>query len=208
MGSHCISGNISCIQIAINHPGLPWWLRWLRICPQCRRPSFDPWVGKIPWRREWPPTPVFLAGEFHEQSSLPSYSPWDHKVSDQLTLSLCILGSRRQEAAPSFSRQGCFICSFPRWLTAAWVSGIPFTIFHLYSHLKAGTRFWSALYLSPFSSPDLIPFKHLRSSRQSTQPARGKESAECAPATAKPVSYLAPGSLSLTALCLTLKKNQ
>jgi len=30
-----------------------------------RRPSFDPWVKKIPWRREWLPTPVFLPGEFH-----------------------------------------------------------------------------------------------------------------------------------------------
>jgi len=28
---------------------------------------FDPWVGKIPWRREWQPTPVFLPGKFHEQ---------------------------------------------------------------------------------------------------------------------------------------------
>ena len=26
---------------------LPWWLRWQRICQQCRRPGFDPWVGKI-----------------------------------------------------------------------------------------------------------------------------------------------------------------
>ena len=32
-------------------------------CPQCRRPGFDPWVGKIPWRSEWEPTPVFLSGE-------------------------------------------------------------------------------------------------------------------------------------------------
>ena len=32
---------------------------------QCGRPGFDPWVGKIPWRRERPPTPVFWAGEFH-----------------------------------------------------------------------------------------------------------------------------------------------
>ena len=29
--------------------------------PQCRRPRFNPWVGKIPWRRKWQPTPVFLA---------------------------------------------------------------------------------------------------------------------------------------------------
>ena len=31
----------------------------------CEGPGFDPWVGKIPWRREWLPTPVFLPGEFH-----------------------------------------------------------------------------------------------------------------------------------------------
>ena len=32
--------------------GLPWWLRWQRICQQCKRPGFDLWVGKIPWRRD------------------------------------------------------------------------------------------------------------------------------------------------------------
>ena len=41
---------------------LPWWLRWSRICLQCRRPGFDPWVRKIPWRRKQQPTPVFLPG--------------------------------------------------------------------------------------------------------------------------------------------------
>ena len=30
--------------------------------PQCRRPGFDPWVAKIPWRRAWQPTPLFLPG--------------------------------------------------------------------------------------------------------------------------------------------------
>ena len=39
------------------------------------RPGFDLWVGKIPWRREWLPTPVFFPGEFHGQRSLESYSP-------------------------------------------------------------------------------------------------------------------------------------
>ena len=38
-------------------------------CP-CRRPRFDPWVGKIPWRREWQPTLVFLPGKSHGQRSL------------------------------------------------------------------------------------------------------------------------------------------
>ena len=37
---------------------------------QCRRPRLDPWVGKIPWRRGWLPTPVFLPRELHEQRSL------------------------------------------------------------------------------------------------------------------------------------------
>ena len=34
---------------------------------QCRRPGFDTWVRKIPWRRKWQPTPVFLPGESHGQ---------------------------------------------------------------------------------------------------------------------------------------------
>ena len=33
-----------------------------KICLQSRRPGFDPWVGKIPWGKEWLPTPVFLPG--------------------------------------------------------------------------------------------------------------------------------------------------
>jgi len=43
---------------------------------------FDPWVRKIPWRREWLPTPEFLPGEFHAHRSLASYSPWGCKESD------------------------------------------------------------------------------------------------------------------------------
>ena len=43
------------------------------------RRGFDPWVGKIPWEREWQPTPVFLPGEFHGQRSLADYSPWGFK---------------------------------------------------------------------------------------------------------------------------------
>ena len=43
---------------------------------QCRRRGFNPWVGKIPWRRKWQPTAVFLPGESHGQRSLVGYSPW------------------------------------------------------------------------------------------------------------------------------------
>ena len=59
--------------------GLPWWLSWQRICLQCGRPGFDPWVGRIPWRRAWQPIPVFLPGESHGQRSLLGYSPWGCK---------------------------------------------------------------------------------------------------------------------------------
>ena len=40
------------------------------------------WVRKIPWRRKWQPTSVFLPGKFHGQWSLEGYSPWDHKQLD------------------------------------------------------------------------------------------------------------------------------
>ena len=57
-------------------------LRWLRICLQSRRPRFHPWVRKIPWKKEWLPTPVFLPGRFHGQKSLEGYSLWSGKESD------------------------------------------------------------------------------------------------------------------------------
>ena len=49
---------------------------------QYRRCRFDPWVGKMPWRRKWQHTPIFLPGESHGQRSLVSYSAWGHKESD------------------------------------------------------------------------------------------------------------------------------
>ena len=60
-----------------------------RICLQCRRHrrhEFDPWVGKMPWRRAWQPTPVFLPGKSYGQSNLVDYSPWGNKESDTTEL--------------------------------------------------------------------------------------------------------------------------
>ena len=58
-----------------------------------KRPGFDPWVGKIPWRRAWLPTPVFLPGESHGQRSLMGYSPQGPKESDttEATYHACTL---------------------------------------------------------------------------------------------------------------------
>ena len=49
-----------------------------RIHLQCGRPRFDPWVGKIPWRRAWQPTPVFSPGE----------SPWREEPGELLSMEL------------------------------------------------------------------------------------------------------------------------
>ena len=62
----------------------------VRIHLQCGRPGFDPWVGKIPWRRERLTTPVFWPREFHGL-----FSPWGHKESDmteQLSLHFTLEG--------------------------------------------------------------------------------------------------------------------
>ena len=66
---------------------------------ECRRPGFDPWVRKIPWRRAWQPTPVFWSGKFHGQRSLADNSPWSRgrKESDMTgRLTFWNMGSTRE----------------------------------------------------------------------------------------------------------------
>ena len=66
------------VRVVKNHP-----------CKRCRTCRFDPWVRKIPCRRKWQPTPVFLPGKFHGQRRLEGFSSWARKESDmteQLTL--------------------------------------------------------------------------------------------------------------------------
>ena len=46
---------------------------------QCKGHAFNPWVGKIPWRKKWQPTPIFLPGKSHGQRSLAGCSPWGRK---------------------------------------------------------------------------------------------------------------------------------
>ena len=59
--------------------GFPWWLSGREPACQCRRCRFDPCVWKIPWRKKWQPTPIFLPGEFHGQRNLVGYSLWGCK---------------------------------------------------------------------------------------------------------------------------------
>ena len=55
------------------------------VCLQDRRPWFSSWLWKIPWRKEWQPTPVFLPGEFHGQRSLAGYKPMGSQSWTQLS---------------------------------------------------------------------------------------------------------------------------
>ena len=59
--------------------GLSWWLSGREFACQYRRQGFDPWVGKIPWRRKWKPISVILPGKPHGQGSLVGYNPWGCK---------------------------------------------------------------------------------------------------------------------------------
>ena len=74
------------------------------------RCGFDPWVGKIPWKRELQPTPVLLLGESHGQRSLVGYSPQGHKrVGHDLA---CLVGHENNLPISSTLRAGIM----PVWL--------------------------------------------------------------------------------------------
>ena len=75
------------------------WLNGKESTCQRRRCRFIPWVKKIPWRRKWQPTSVFLPGKSHGQRSLMGYGPWSHKESDtteQLSTHVQVRGHRQE----------------------------------------------------------------------------------------------------------------
>ena len=59
--------------------GLPSWLSSKELACNAGDPGLIPGVRKIPWRRAWQPTPVFLPGEFQGQRNLADYSLWGHR---------------------------------------------------------------------------------------------------------------------------------
>ena len=70
------------IKVSLHFQGLPWWLDSTESACQCKRHGFSLWVRKIPWRRKWQPTPVFLPGKSHGQRSLAASSLWGCKEQD------------------------------------------------------------------------------------------------------------------------------
>ena len=89
-------------------------------CRRCKRREFDLWVRKIPWRRKWQPTLIFLPGESHGQRSLVSYSPWCHRESDttemiytQATTIIQWLYLMLWSDSVQFSHSGMYDCLWP-----------------------------------------------------------------------------------------------
>ena len=80
--SHLLRLNLSVYTLLRVLNGLSCWLSGKEPSCQCRRLRFDHKsgrIGKIPWRRKWQPTPVFLPGKSHGQRSLVGYSAWGCK---------------------------------------------------------------------------------------------------------------------------------
>ena len=59
-------------------------IQMVKNLPAMQETQVQSLVKKIPWRREWLPTPVFLPGKSHGQRSLVGYSAWGHRESDRL----------------------------------------------------------------------------------------------------------------------------
>ena len=96
------------------------------------------WVGKIPWRRKWQPTPGFLPGEFLGQRSLAGCSPWGHKESDTT------------EHARAHTR--CDTCIFTYWyLAVIFQIGSGSRDFHSLAFSPLLLVLWAGRHLSNFS---------------------------------------------------------
>ena len=93
------------------------------------KPGFNPWVGKIPWRRERLPTLVFWSGEFHGL-----HSPWGHKESDRtkrLSLVCCSLKDKWEQFH-------ILLCLFSGLFKYSPVLIMPLDSFSLYKLLCEG----------------------------------------------------------------------
>ena len=92
-------------------PGLPWWLRQESLCLQCKRPRFDPWVRKIPWRRKWQLTPVLLPGKSHDGGA---WWATVHRVTKSRTRLSDFTSPTRPWCLSSSYLNKCLLCFFWR----------------------------------------------------------------------------------------------
>ena len=92
LGCLSLSPNPAVLGISITMDFIiSWWISRKESACNAGDPGSIPGSGRFPWRRKWPPTPVFLPGEFHGQRSLVGYSPWGCKESDTTERFLLLL---------------------------------------------------------------------------------------------------------------------
>ena len=97
------SGPPWCLNAQSRYSGLPWCLNGKEPACQWRRHRFNLWVEKIPWRRKWQPSPVFLPVEFPWQRSLVDYSPRSQRVGHDLATKQSIATKQQQIRYSNFS---------------------------------------------------------------------------------------------------------
>ena len=108
----CHSERPASVLLAVTYCNM-WLPRWRSgkesacQCRRCKRLRFSPWVGKIPWRKKWQPTPAFLPGKCHGQRSLVGYGPQDRRVGrdwaiEQSSREQCVLGTLNEVRLFSF----------------------------------------------------------------------------------------------------------
>ena len=121
--------------------GLHKWCNGKESACQCRRHKrhgFHPWVGKIPWKMKWHPTPVFFPGKSHGQRSLAGYSLWGHKESDTAEHE-CARAHAHTRRYQTKSEQNfpAVVSSFWRVRVSKWVfQGVAFMFFLLSTDLR------------------------------------------------------------------------
>ena len=110
--------------------------------PATRRLKFEPWVGKIPWKKEWLPTPVFWSREFYRQRSLAGYSPLSHKEMDMT------------EATQQQQQQPLIVCMQSHF-SPLWLFATRGTVAH---HAPLSMGFSRQVYWSGLPCPSLGDF--------------------------------------------------
>ena len=122
----CHKGGVICISEVIDiSPGnldsslcFTRWLSGKESACQCRRRKrceFDPWVGKIPWRRKWQPIPVFLPGKSHAQWHLAGYNLYVCKESD--TTDWTTEHAQVIKVTNTRSLRTCWVKNTDRWIS-------------------------------------------------------------------------------------------
>ena len=131
-----------------NQSGIPLWLRWWRVCLQWGRPGFDPWVGKIPWRRERLPTPAIWSGKFH--------GLYNHGVAKNwLLLNDFNQSIKIFQVFELYTYEKRYCCAFKREVErcSGWPSDLAMGLLLGNSRGESDPAVWCLVHWFPFISP-------------------------------------------------------